>query len=37
MRQAKDGEKFVDLKGSEHTLIAQDIVIADDKGVLALA
>ena len=37
VRQANDGEKFIDLKGTEHTLIAQDIVIADDKGILALA
>ena len=37
MRQANDGEKFIDLKGTEYTLIAQDIVIADDKGILALA
>lgn len=37
IREAKDGEKFIDLNGVEHNLIAQDIVIADDSGVIALA
>lgn len=37
IREAKDGEKFTDLTGVEHNLIAQDIVIADDSGVIALA
>jgi phenylalanyl-tRNA synthetase beta chain len=37
IREAKDGEKFIDLTGIEHNLIAQDIVIADDSGVIALA
>lgn len=37
VRQAKDGEQFTDLKGATHTLKAQDIVISDDKSILALA
>lgn len=37
IREAKDGEKFTDLTGIEHNLITQDIVIADDSGVIALA
>lgn len=37
IREAKDGEKFTDLTGIEHSLIVQDIVIADDSGVIALA
>lgn len=37
VRQAIDGEKFVDLHGVSHDLLAQDIVVADDTGVIALA
>ncbi|MBO4517100.1 hypothetical protein J5751_06860 [bacterium] len=37
VRQAKDGEKFVDLFEKEHTLQATDMVIADEEKVLALA
>jgi phenylalanyl-tRNA synthetase beta chain len=37
VRQAEEGEKFLDLTGKEHTLSIDDIVIADEKGVLALA
>ena len=37
VRNAKNKEKFVDLFGSEHELISTDVVIADDKKVLALA
>lgn len=37
VRLAVDGEKFTDLFGAEHTLVDTDIVIADDKGILALA
>lgn len=37
VRQAHNGESFVDLNGTAHELQAQDIVIADDEGVLALA
>lgn len=37
MRQAHDGEQFEDLFGTVHSLLAQDIVIADDSGVIALA
>ena len=37
VRNATDGEGFVDLFGAEHTLAAQDIVIADESGVIALA
>ena len=36
VRDARDGEKFVDLFEKEHTLIPQDIVIADDKKALCL-
>lgn len=37
VRLARDGEKFVDLFGTEHELKNTDIVIADDMGVLAIA
>ncbi len=37
VRMAKNGEKFVDLFGTEHELINTDIVVADDAGILALA
>lgn len=37
VRQAKDGEKFVDIHNTEHILTAQDIVIADADKILALA
>jgi len=37
VRDAKDGEAFVDLTGKNHSLTSEDIVIADDKKVLALA
>ena len=37
IRNAKDGEKFVDLFEKEHELIASDVVIADNKKILALA
>ena len=37
VRQAKDGEHFVDLADGEHTLNSHDIVIADDEKILALA
>lgn len=37
VRNAKEKEKFVDLFGSEHELISTDIVIADEKKILALA
>ena len=37
MRNASDGEHFVDLFGASHSLVAQDIVIADESGVIALA
>lgn len=37
VRQAKDGEKFVDLTDGEHILTADDIVIADSEKILALA
>lgn len=37
VRQAHDSEQFVDLFGTTHTLVSQDIVIADDGGVIALA
>lgn len=36
VRYAKEGEQFVDLMDATHTLTANDIVIADDKKVLAL-
>ena len=37
VRLAKDGEQFTDLFGTEHELQKTDIVIADGKGILALA
>ena len=37
VRNASDGEHFVDLFGASHSLVAQDIVIADESGVIALA
>jgi phenylalanyl-tRNA synthetase beta chain len=37
VRQARDGELFVDLADGEHTLTADDIVIADSEKILALA
>ncbi len=37
IRNAEKQEKFVDLFGAEHTLIETDMVIADEKKVLALA
>ncbi len=37
VRNAKDGEEFTDLFGIKHTLIKTDLVVADSKGVLALA
>ena len=37
VRQAHDGEPFTDLKETTHTLKLQDIVIADERGVIALA
>ena len=37
VRMAKNGEKFTDLFGNEHELKDTDIVIADSKGILALA
>jgi len=37
VRQAKDGEKFIDLTWNEHTLVEGDIVIVDDEKILALA
>lgn len=33
---ATDGESFIDLTDKTHTLTANDIVIADDSGVIAL-
>ncbi|MDR2540603.1 MAG: hypothetical protein LBD11_02180 [Candidatus Peribacteria bacterium] len=36
VRNAKDGEEFTDLFGKTHKLIAQDIVIADEKKSLCL-
>ena len=36
MRQARAGEKFVDLFGTEHELSTSDVVIADEEKVLAL-
>ena len=36
IRDAREWEKFVDLFEKEHTLIPQDIVIADDKKALCL-
>lgn len=37
VRQAHKDEPFVDLFGKEHTLHSDDIVIADDEKILALA
>ncbi|MBR5153666.1 MAG: phenylalanine--tRNA ligase subunit beta [Alphaproteobacteria bacterium] len=37
VRMATPGEKFTDLFDTEHELSESDMVIADDKGVLALA
>jgi len=37
VRMAKNGEKFIDLFGTEHELVDSDIVVADDSGALALA
>lgn len=37
VRQAKDGEKFVDLFEKEHELVSADMVIADNNKILALA
>lgn len=37
IRDAKEGELFVDLFEKEHILTAQDLVIADEKKILALA
>ena len=37
VRSAKRGEKFRALNGREYTLTEEDLVIADDKKVLALA
>ena len=36
VRNAKEGEKFLALDGNEYTLKEQDIVISDDKEVIAL-
>ena len=37
VRNAEKGEKFTDLFGNEHELSDTDVVIADEKGILALA
>lgn len=37
VRRAKDGEKIMTLDNKDITLIAEDFVIADDEGVLAIA
>lgn len=37
VRMSKKGEKFTDLFGNEHELCDKDLVITDDKGILALA
>lgn len=37
VRNAKDGEKFIDLFETEHILKSSDIVITDKKKILALA
>ena len=37
VRNAKDGEKFVDLFETEHVLKATDVVITDKKKILAIA
>lgn len=36
IRNAKDGEKFIDLFEAEHSLLTTDIVIADEEKILAL-
>ncbi len=36
VRNAKDGEKFLALDGNEYSLKSNDIVIADENGVIAL-
>ncbi len=36
VRQATEGEKFLALDGEEYKLMAEDMVIADDKGAVAL-
>ncbi len=37
VRNAKDGEKFIDLFETEHSLTSKDLVIADKNKILALA
>ncbi|UFX82637.1 phenylalanine--tRNA ligase subunit beta [Candidatus Absconditicoccus praedator] len=37
IKDAKDGEEFEDLFGEKHTLNSNDLVIADDEKILALA
>jgi phenylalanyl-tRNA synthetase beta chain len=37
IRNAEDGERFTDLFGAEHSLVADDLVITDADGILALA
>ena len=37
VRQAKEGEEFVDLLDQKHVLSSDDIVIADEEKILALA
>jgi len=37
VRMAKEKEKFTDLFGNEYELCDKDLVITDDKGILALA
>ncbi|MBD5388987.1 phenylalanine--tRNA ligase subunit beta [bacterium] len=37
VRMARAGEEFTDLFGTAHTLTDQDMVIADDAGILAVA
>ncbi|MDR0449200.1 MAG: phenylalanine--tRNA ligase subunit beta [Rickettsiales bacterium] len=37
IRNASPGEKFTDLFGKTHTLAETDLVITDEKGILALA
>lgn len=37
VRNAKDGETFTDLFGNEHLLVESDLVITDNRGILALA
>lgn len=36
MRYAKNGEKFIDIKGNEHTLSSDMMVAADDKNILCV-